>query len=185
MKTKNNWCFSFNNIYKQELLFPNLQSTVYILMVWGIAYLERHLWAACQMADKKIRWRQNCYSCTSKMTLPTLTNCREFQRMMEWLNVYRIKWDTFNAQPSYMTKIFHISALIGTCITHRYKCHKSITTQLGQLFHKSHIHTFFLSQTIDILDYVNGIGNGCIFAQSTPLLLVGTETSILTAPISF
>ena len=59
------------------------------------------------------------------------------------------------------------------------------STQLGQLFHKSHIHTLFLSQTIDILDYINGIGNGCIFAQSTPLLLVGTETSILTTPISF
>ena len=38
---------------------------------------------------------------------------------------------------------------------------------------------------IDILDYVNGIGNGCIFAQSTPPLLVGTETSLLTTRVSF
>ena len=39
--------------------------------------------------------------------------------------------------------------------------------------------------TIDILDYVNEIGNGCIFAQSTPPLLVGMETSLLTTPVSF
>ena len=44
---------------------------------------------------------------------------------------------------------------------------------------------FLVSKIIDILDYVNGIGNGCIFAQSTPPLLVGTETSLLTTPISF
>ena len=42
-----------------------------------------------------------------------------------------------------------------------------------------------VTATIDILDYVNGIGNGCMFAQSTPPLLVGTETSILTTPIHF
>ena len=42
-----------------------------------------------------------------------------------------------------------------------------------------------VSLSIDILDYINGIGNGCIFAQSTPSLLVGTETSILTTPIHF
>ena len=44
---------------------------------------------------------------------------------------------------------------------------------------------FLVSKIIDILDYVNGIGNGCIFAQSTPPLLVGTETSLSTTPISF
>ena len=32
---------------------------------------------------------------------------------------------------------------------------------------------------IYILDYVNRIGNGCMFAKTTPLL-VGTEMSILT-----
>ena len=42
-----------------------------------------------------------------------------------------------------------------------------------------------LGRHIDILDYVNGIGNGCMFAQSTPPLLVGMETSILTMPIYF
>ena len=42
-----------------------------------------------------------------------------------------------------------------------------------------------INKSIDILDYVNGIGNGCMFAQSTPPLLVGTETSILTTPVHF
>ena len=36
---------------------------------------------------------------------------------------------------------------------------------------------------VDILDYVNRIGNGCMIAQSTHPLLVGMETTILTMPI--
>ena len=38
---------------------------------------------------------------------------------------------------------------------------------------------------IDILDYVNRIRNGCMFAQSTPPLLVEIETSILAMPTQF
>ena len=44
---------------------------------------------------------------------------------------------------------------------------------------------FTLCTTTDILDYVNRIGNGCMFAQSSPPLIVGTEMSILTTPIHF
>ena len=47
------------------------------------------------------------------------------------------------------------------------------------------VEAWRLCCSIDILDYVNGIGNRCMFARSTPPLLVGTETRIFTMPIHF
>ena len=123
-------------------------------------------------------WRINrSYLCGRRCYLsPGVTwffwrNCTVLYSLFVVLVTYKDTW------PSCVRKqlpILRFCVLIDRSETPR-KCSSFIVEQAM----KRH------NWTIDILDYVNGIENGCIFTQSTPPLLVGMETSILTTPIQF